>query len=65
MEQNMRFGLVWDWAVKYATFEGIFLCVFMGNKGNKVLEAVKVSEAISWGHLEDRLAHVAHERMTK
>ena len=24
MEWNMRFGLVLDWAVKYATFEGNF-----------------------------------------
>ena len=71
MEQRMRFGLVRDWAVKYATFEGIFLCVFMGNKGNKVLEIVKVSEVIEkWAEktkigafLEDQLAHLAHEQM--
>ena len=54
MEQNMRFGLVWNWAVKYATNEGIFLCVFMDNKGNKVLEVVKVSEAIEkWATVSD------------
>ena len=40
MEHNMRFGLVWDWAVKYATFEGIFLC-FHGQKVERVKGVMK------------------------
>ena len=68
------FGLVWDWAVKYATFEGIFY-VFMGKKnfesdkvpttsgGNNVLEVVKVSEAIEKWAEKTKMGAFLEERL--